>query len=55
MATSDRLNAADYLVLFAADLKLNGAVARVLNKNGAANWTVCPSCGVDDWLICRRT
>ncbi len=43
------LTPAEYTVLETADILLNGAVARVLNANGKANWTVCPVCRVDDF------
>ena len=43
------LNADDYLVLQLADILADGAVVGVLNKNGCANWTVCPVCHVDDF------
>lgn len=39
----------DYTILEEADLFMDGAVASVLSKNGHANWTVCPSCGADDF------
>jgi len=39
----------DYKVLQQADIILDGKVARVLNKNGHAFWTVCPKCRVDDF------
>lgn len=43
------LSETDYLVLQAADIYTDGAVAGVLNRNGCANWTVCPMCRVDDF------
>lgn len=39
----------DYKVLQQADIILNGKVAKVLNENGHASWTVCQNCGVDDF------
>ena len=47
---SDILNEDDYLLLQAADFALAGEVAGVLNRNGCANWTVCPNCFVDDFM-----
>lgn len=46
---SEILSEADYLILQAADIALDCAVAGVLNRNGCANWTVCPQCRVDDF------
>ena len=46
---SEILNKFDYRVLQDADIFLGGDVARVLNANGRANWTVCPECRVDDF------
>lgn len=43
------LNKEDYLILDAADTESDGEVARILNENGCANWTVCPECNVDDF------
>lgn len=44
------LSKEDYTELFIADLGTNGALAKVLKSNGKPNWTVCPTCGVDDFL-----
>lgn len=43
------LSHADYKILEDADILMEGAVAAVLSRNGCANWTVCPVCGVDDF------
>lgn len=39
----------DYMKLLAADVESDGDVARVLNANGLASWTVCPHCHCDDF------
>lgn len=46
---SNLLNPADYAALQHLDLRLDGAIAKLLNRNGCANWTVCPHCSVDDF------
>ena len=46
---SGLLSAEDYKIMQQADIVLDGAVAGVLNRNGRANWTVCPECSVDDF------
>lgn len=47
------LNEADYVVLacIASETDADAVVPLrdVLNRNGAANWTVCPRCSVDDF------
>ena len=48
------LSKADYLILQKADKAVGGAryedtLYGVLNRNGCANWTVCPECCVDDF------
>jgi hypothetical protein len=44
------LSKEDYQILEAADTKSDGAVARVLNENGCADFTICPECGVEDFI-----
>jgi hypothetical protein len=48
------LNESDYIVLacIASETDANAVVPLrdVLNRNGAANWTVCPRCSTDDFL-----
>ena len=46
---STLLSKEDYLLLQQADLGAHGTVVGVLNRNGCANWTVCPECRVDDF------
>lgn len=43
------LSKEDYKVLQNADFESNYAIADILNRNGCANWTVCPECHVDDF------
>jgi hypothetical protein len=45
----NRLSKEDYKILEQADIATDGKVAGVLNRNGCANWTVCPECRVDDF------
>jgi len=45
---SGLLNKADYITM-ALSNQDDEAVASVLNRNGQANWTVCPECRVDDF------
>jgi hypothetical protein len=45
-----RLSCEDYLVAQRADIIAEGAVADLFNRNGHASWTVCPKCGVDDFV-----
>lgn len=40
------LNVNDYRILQRADWFAKGEVARVLEDNGAPNWTICPTCQV---------
>ncbi len=46
---SDILNVPDYLLLLQADMYLEAQLSALLNRNGEANWTVCPECRVDDF------
>ena len=46
---SNILSLDDYKILQEADILMDGLVAKVLNRNGRANWTVCPECCVDDF------
>jgi hypothetical protein len=48
--TNKILKPEDYKVLYKADLVSDGAVAQLLNHNGACNWTVCPECKIDDFV-----
>lgn len=43
------LSPEDFQVLQDADVISNGEVMRVLNENGAARFTVCPKCRIDDF------
>lgn len=43
------LGETDYQVLCFADYLTGGELAGVLNRNGCANWTVCPVCHADDF------
>jgi hypothetical protein len=38
----------DYMLLSIANEEYN-YLCRILNRNGAANMTVCPECGCDDF------
>jgi hypothetical protein len=40
----------DYVLLRDLNLSTKGELAVVLNRNGAANLTVCPRCRVDDFV-----
>lgn len=46
---SGLLNKKDYTELYRADFISRGKVREVLNRNGAANMTVCPLCHCDDF------
>lgn len=39
-----------YKVLSAANTMLDDTLRHTLNKEGFCNWTVCPVCGVDEFV-----
>lgn len=43
------LSKEDYIIMQQADTDSEGGITGVLNRNGCANWTVCPECRVDDF------
>jgi hypothetical protein len=46
---SKPLSIEDYKILEAADVASGFELCGLLNRNGCANWTVCPLCHVDDF------
>lgn len=43
------LSVGDYVALQDCNSESGDILCELLNRNGAANWTVCPKCHVDDF------
>ena len=50
MMTTTEMLTATYDTLFVEDFVSNGKIAKQLNAMGHPNKTVCPECGVDDFM-----
>lgn len=48
-ASMTQLTESDHIKMNGTDMAMNGGLAKFLNQNGKASFTVCPDCGVDDF------